>query len=45
MDDLYTPMVGHPELHPEKDKVHFNAQGTELLGRQVAGEIAKQMGK
>jgi len=45
VDDLYTPMVGHPELHPEKDKVHFNAQGTELLGRQVAGEIAKQMGK
>jgi len=41
VDDLYAPMVGHPELHPEKDKVHFNAEGTALQGKQVAEEIGK----
>ncbi len=41
MDDLYTPMQGHPELHPEKDKVHFNAEGTALQSKQVSSEIER----
>lgn len=45
VDDLYAPTVGHPELHPEKDKVHFNAEGTALQGKQVAEEITKQLVK
>lgn len=41
VDDLYTPMLGHPELHA--DNVHFNPKGVALQGKQVADEIAKQL--
>lgn len=43
IDDLYTPMQGHPELH--RDNFHFNAQGTALQGQQVASEISKLISK
>ena len=39
VDDLFTPMSGHPELH--SDNVHFNAQGISIQGEQVASEIEK----
>jgi lysophospholipase L1-like esterase len=31
IDDLFTPMKAHPELH--SDNVHFNPQGTALMGQ------------
>lgn len=43
VDDLYTPMLGRPELH--SDNIHFNLQGTTLLGKQVAGQIEKLLTK
>jgi len=43
VDDLYTPMLGHPELHA--DNVHFNSIGTALQGGQVASEIEKSLGR
>ncbi len=39
VDDLFTLMRGHPELH--SDDVHFNRDGTALQGEQVAQHIAK----
>ncbi len=39
MDDLFTPMLGHPELH--SDNVHFNDQGVALQAAQVAIQIEK----
>jgi len=39
VDDLNTPMRGHPELH--SDNVHFNDQGIALQATQVAGQIEK----
>jgi GDSL-like Lipase/Acylhydrolase family len=39
VDDLNTPMRGHPELH--SDNVHFNDQGVTLQAVQVAAEIEK----
>lgn len=39
VDDLFTLMRGHPELH--SDDVHFNRDGTALQGEQVARHIAK----
>lgn len=41
--DLYTPMLGHPELH--SDNIHFNSQGTALQSKQVAGQIGKLLTK
>jgi len=41
MDDLNTPMRGHPELH--SDNVHFNDQGVALQAAQVAAHIEKQL--
>jgi lysophospholipase L1-like esterase len=38
-DDLYTPMLGHPEFH--NGNVHFNAQGIAVQGRLVAEHIEK----
>jgi len=43
VNDLFTPMKGHPELH--SDNVHFNPQGTALQGQQVAAEIGKLLTK
>ncbi len=43
VDDLFTPMKGHPELHG--DNVHFNAQGIPLQGTQVTSEIEKLLTK
>lgn len=43
VDDLFTPMKDHPELH--SDNVHFNPQGTALQGQQVASEIEKLLAK
>jgi lysophospholipase L1-like esterase len=43
VNDLYTPMLGHPELHA--DNIHFNPQGTELQGKQVAEQIEKFLTK
>lgn len=43
VDDLFTPMKGHPELH--SDNVHFNVQGMEFQGQQVSSEIEKLMAK
>jgi lysophospholipase L1-like esterase len=37
VDDLYSPMLGHPELHG--DNVHFNQQGVESQSSQVAAQI------
>jgi lysophospholipase L1-like esterase len=37
VDDLNTPMRGHPEYH--SDNVHFNDQGIAIQAAQVAAEI------
>ncbi|MEI9960409.1 MAG: SGNH/GDSL hydrolase family protein [Limisphaerales bacterium] len=37
VDDLNTPMQGHPELH--SDNVHFNDQGVRIQAAQVAAKI------
>lgn len=37
VDDLYSLMSGHPELH--SDNVHFNEQGIALQAAQVAAQI------
>ncbi len=37
VDDLNTPMRGHPELH--SDNVHFNDQGIAIQAAQVATQI------
>jgi hypothetical protein len=39
VDDLNTPMQGHPEFH--SDNVHFNDQGIALQSAQVAAQIEK----
>lgn len=39
VDDLYTPMLDHPEYH--SDNVHFNDRGVALQATQVAGHIEK----
>jgi hypothetical protein len=39
VDDLNTPMRGHPEYH--SDNVHFNDQGIALQATQVATHIEK----
>jgi lysophospholipase L1-like esterase len=39
VDDLNSPMLGHPELH--SDNVHFNDQGIALQAAQVAGQVEK----
>lgn len=39
VDDLFTPMKGHPELH--SDNVHFNGKGVALQAAQVADVIEK----
>ena len=39
VNDLFTPMLGHPELH--SDNVHFNDQGVALQAAQVAIQIEK----
>jgi hypothetical protein len=41
VDDLNTPMRGHPEFH--SDNVHFNDQGVALQAAQVATYIEKQL--
>lgn len=41
VDDLNTPMRGHPELH--SDNVHFNEQGIKIQAAQVALQIEKIM--
>ena len=43
VDDLFTLMRGHPELH--SDDVHFNRDGTALQGEQVAQQIAELLPK
>ena len=37
VDDLYTLMTGHPEMH--SDNVHFGAEGVKLQAQQVAQVI------
>jgi lysophospholipase L1-like esterase len=37
VDDLYTPMLGHPEYY--NGNVHFNAHGVEVQSRLVAAQI------
>ena len=39
VDDLNTPMLGHPEYY--NGNVHFNSQGIALQADQVAAEIEK----
>lgn len=39
VDDLFTPMKGHPEYH--SDNVHFKANGIAVQADQVASEIEK----
>ena len=41
VDDLNTPMLGHPEYH--SDNVHFNDQGITIQAAQVAAQIEKQL--
>lgn len=40
VDDLFAAIKDHPEYHAQ-DGVHFNEQGSEILARQVAAEVAK----
>jgi len=42
VDDLNTPMAGHPELH--SDNVHFNKEGVTQQAAQVARHIEKLLG-
>lgn len=44
VDDLYAAMAGHPEYHPEKDGIHFNAQGVALQADQVAAAVSQALG-
>lgn len=39
VDDLYTPMLGHPEWH--SDNVHFNDQGVSIQAIQVTASVEK----
>jgi lysophospholipase L1-like esterase len=39
VNDLNTPMRGHPELH--SDNVHFNDQGVAIQAAQVAASVEK----
>ncbi|MEI9864476.1 MAG: SGNH/GDSL hydrolase family protein [Limisphaerales bacterium] len=39
VDDLNTPMRGHPEFH--SDNVHFNDQGIAIQAAQVAASVEK----
>jgi hypothetical protein len=41
VDDLNTPMRGHPEYHA--GNVHFNDQGIAIQAAQVAAQIEKQL--
>jgi hypothetical protein len=41
VDDVNTPMRGHPEYHT--DNVHFNDRGIAIQAAQVAAEIKKQL--
>lgn len=41
VDDLNTPMRGHPEYHV--DNVHFNEKGIAIQAAQVAAEIEKAL--
>jgi hypothetical protein len=41
VDDLNTPMRGHPEWHI--DNVHFDDQGIAIQAAQVAAQIEKQL--
>lgn len=41
VDDLNTPMRGHPEYH--SDNVHFQEQGIAIQAAQVAAQIEKQL--
>jgi lysophospholipase L1-like esterase len=41
VDDLNTPMQGHPELHV--DNVHFNQAGIKIQAAQVASEIEQAL--
>jgi hypothetical protein len=43
VDDLFSPMSGHPELH--RDNVHFNSQGIALQSAQVAAEIGSALNR
>lgn len=43
VDDLFTLMLAHPELH--SDDVHFNRDGNALEAEQVAEQIAKLLPK
>jgi lysophospholipase L1-like esterase len=43
VDDLNTPMRGHPELHG--DNVHFNDQGVAIQAAQVAKAVAGLLSK
>lgn len=37
VDNLYTPMLGHPEYH--NGNIHFNTQGIKIQADQVAAQI------
>lgn len=39
VDDLYTPMLGHPEYH--SDNIHFNEAAKVIQAAQVAGIIGE----
>ena len=41
VDDLNTPMRGHPEYH--SDNVHFQERGIAIQAAQVAAQIEKQL--
>jgi lysophospholipase L1-like esterase len=44
VNDLFSPVVERPECFRE-DGVHFNAQGNEILGRQVVKVIERHLPK
>lgn len=43
MEDLNTPMCGHPEYHV--DNVHFNSRGIAIQSAQVAADVEKLLGQ
>ncbi len=43
VDDLFTPMAGHPEYH--SDNVHFNGRGVAIQADQVAAQIEKVLAR
>ncbi len=44
VDDLYTPMLNHPEWRNEGDAYHFMPEGREAQSKLIAGKISALLG-